>query len=87
MSEHMVTMTRSELSELVVDAVKEAMSAIEVRGEEWMTPDEVARLTGYCRTYISQLVRYKGLPAHVLGRKQRFRRSDVMQWMESRRSG
>ena len=48
---------------------------------EWITPEQLAAELGYERHTIPVLVRRRGLPCHRVGRKMRFRRSDVDAWI------
>ena len=52
--------------------------------DEWLTPKQVAALTGYTRRYVVELSRRGGLPRHGTARKPMYRRSEVESWIEKR---
>ena len=79
-----VVLSQEQLRELLSEAAElGARRVLEGRenGSEWMDRDGVARMTGYKPTYVSELVRRRGLPCHHVGRKLRFRREEVEAWM------
>lgn len=79
-----VMLTVSQLCAIVERAATEAVGrAIAPRGE-WMTREEVAEMLGYEASYVSELVRRRGLPAHQpggRGTRQSFKRSEVERWL------
>lgn len=77
----LIVVDANELSAIVQEAVEKAVSE-RPRIAEWLGPEDVAGMTGYQKSYISELVRHRGLPCHRAGRKMRFRRSEVREWME-----
>lgn len=89
MTDRAIVVTADELQALVRQAVREELSRQPANTQtvEWIGPDEVARMTGYARRYVAELVRKHGLPAEKVGRKLRFRRSDVEKWMRERDHG
>lgn len=81
-----VVVGADELKSMIREAVRSALDAASERSDEWLGPDEVASLLGYKRSYVSELVRRRGLPAHRIGNRHlRFRRSEVLEWMEANR--
>lgn len=51
--------------------------------ERWVTVDEVATHLGVTRDSVYRWMAKKDLPAHQVGRRWRFRLSEVDQWVES----
>lgn len=71
----------------VAEGVRNALAERQVTTtEEWMTPEQVAQLLGYRRSYVPELVRRQGLPCIKYGRMQRFERSAVLAWAQERGS-
>jgi len=80
----LVTLTVSQLRALIAIEVCAAMErAVAPRGD-WMTKEEVAEMVGYEPSYISELVRRRGLPAHQRGgrgSRHMFKRAEVEDWI------
>lgn len=51
--------------------------------ERWVTVDDVATHLGVTRDSIYRWMTRKGLPAHQVGRRWRFRLSEVDEWVQS----
>lgn len=71
-----------KIDEIVRKVVREELSLSTPSAGEWMGRDDVAQFLGYKSAYISELVRRRGLPCHRIGRKMRFRRSEVEDWQQ-----
>lgn len=79
-----VTLTVSQFRAIVARAATEAVERAIVPRAEWMTRQEVAEMLGYEESYVSELVRRRGLPAHQpggRGTRQSFKRSEVERWL------
>lgn len=85
-----------ELARVVVVDLAELVAVVReaVRSELTATPEhapyldaaQLAELLGVARSTIPQLVKREGLPVIRLGRAYRFRRSEVVTWLEARAS-
>ena len=84
--EPLVMMTRTQLSELVTDAVISALAEFEsgkAPPVELVSGVEMARLIGISRTSMHRL-RVDGCPAIAVGDTHRFRPRDVLTWLQVR---
>lgn len=82
----LIDLTEEDLRRIVrEEAASIARGAADSPGE-WMTPEAAAELIGVKRSYISELTRRHGLPVHKHGRVMRFKRAQVLEWMERRGS-
>ena len=50
--------------------------------EPFIDGAELAEWLGTSQRHLRRLVEQHGLPVHRLGRKQRFRRSEVLRWLD-----
>ena len=55
--------------------------------EPFIDGTELAEWLGTSPRHLRRLVEQHGLPVHRLGRKQRFRRSEVLRWLDAGRRG
>ncbi len=69
-----------QLRELIRHEVRAAIAESLTNRSQWMSREEVAEMLGYKVTYICELVTRRGLPCHRIGRKMRFKRSEVLEW-------
>ena len=77
----LVVVPFGDLESMIKQAVRTALDDT-VNPSEWMGRDEVAEMLGYKPSYVSELVRRRGLPCHrVSGRVMRFRREEVEAWL------
>ena len=79
----LAVLTHEQLRHMLVEAAEEGARRViqELDSSEWMNKDAVADMLGYKDSYISELVRRRGLPCHRVGRKMRFRREEVEEWL------
>jgi len=77
----LVTLTRGELRDMLTEAVRAALDA---KADDWIGPDEVAAMLGVARSTVPSLVARDGLPAARVARGYRFRRKEVVAWLEER---
>lgn len=54
-----------------------------MENERWVTVDDVAAHLGVTRDSVYRWMAKKRLPAHQVGRRWRFRLSEVDEWVES----
>lgn len=78
-----------ELRVLVREEVAAALAASVGKPElnDWLTAEQVTSLVGYKRSYLPELVRRHGLPAHQpngRGGRLVFRRDEVEAWVAQR---
>jgi excisionase family DNA binding protein len=78
--QQIVVMSPSELRDLIREVVRSEIVGKHDADGEWLTKEQVAELLGYRPRYIGELVRRRGLPCHPIGRKLRFKRSEVRAW-------
>lgn len=55
--------------------------------EPFIDGAELAQWLGTSERHLRRLIEQHGLPVHRLGRKQRFRRSEVLDWLTASRRG
>lgn len=87
LAQTIIVMSPAELAKIVRAVVREELGAANSNESEWLDRDGVATLTGYAPSYISELVRRRGLPCVRIGRKMRFRRAEVERWAKERGNG
>lgn len=58
-----------------------------MENERWVTVDDVAAHLGVTRDSVYRWMSSKGLPAHQLGRRWRFRLTEVDEWVRSGKAG
>jgi excisionase family DNA binding protein len=81
----LVTMTRAELRSVIAEAIAEALATKSTHGE-WLDSKSAAKLIGCAPRSVQKFARRSGLPSHRIGEKLlRYRRSEVLAWMEGRR--
>ena len=78
-----IMVTPDELEQLVRKAVREAMGA-PANDAEFIETADVAKLLGVSTKSVSKYVRSEGLPAVKAGAHYRFKRADVVAWLERR---
>lgn len=82
--------TVDELRAIVREEIAAARATNVAKHEpnDWFTASEVAALVGYRRSYVAELVRRHGLPAHQpngRGGRLMFRRDEVETWVAQRK--
>jgi excisionase family DNA binding protein len=82
----LVVIDRDELVAIVREAVREELTQAPMVESQYLDADRLATLLGVARSSIPQLVKREGLPTIRLGRLYRFRRSEVIAWLEERAS-
>jgi excisionase family DNA binding protein len=80
MSALAVTLTVDELEQLVERAVTRAVG--QRPDSDVLTRDEVAQLLQIHPRVVVTYVRTRGMPGKQVGRSWRFRRSEVLAWLE-----
>jgi excisionase family DNA binding protein len=79
-----IVTTPAELRLLIKDAVREELAkAAPTQQSDVMTREQVADMLQVHIAVVSRYVKKKGLPAVKIGRDWRFRRGDVLAWMEA----
>lgn len=84
MSNAMVLLTPDELRALVRDAVRQEIGAHDQVAAipDVLTREQVADLLQIHKNVVSRYIRDKGLPTHRIGGEYRFRRNEVLAWLE-----
>lgn len=68
------------------DTPEQANSASDIpTNDRFLTTQELMKFLNLSRTKIWELVKNQGLPAFKIGADYRYRLSEVLDWMESRR--
>ncbi len=70
--------------EALVEHVVDRLLAERAATPEYVDAEQTAALLGVSRRSLPQLVRRDGLPVHRVGRLYRFRRDEVVAWLERR---
>ena len=79
----LVVTTKSDLREIIRDALADALSDQEPSASELMSAEEVGKRIGvHARTVRNWVL--DGCPHVRAGRKLRFREPDVLRWLEER---
>lgn len=78
----LIVTTPEDLERIVEAAVRRALEA--VPSSEWMSASECADMLGVARSSLPKMVTREKLPGVRLGRGFRFRRADVVAWLEAR---
>jgi hypothetical protein len=82
-----VTLSIEQLESLVATQVRRVLSeqrdAAPAASDEWLDADQAARVVG-CHP---KTLRIHGAPVHRIGRLQRYRRAELDDWIERRRTG
>lgn len=80
-----VTLTVEELGEVVATRVRHELSLVKLAAaKEVLDLTETAELLGRHPKVVASLVREKGLPAHYISeREPRFKRSEVLAWLDT----
>ena len=73
----------SEVEALVTRVLERALAA-RAETPDYLDAEQAAALLGVSRRSLPQLVRRDGLPVHRVGRLYRFRRDEVIGWLEHR---
>lgn len=68
----------------LVERVVARLLAARAETPEYLDAERAAALLGVSRRSLPQLVRRDGLPVHRVGRLYRFRRDEVIAWLERR---
>lgn len=75
-----------QLAELVDRAVDRAVAKMPRNDlHEVMTRDQAAEFLQCHPAVLTRYVRREGLPSHKLGREWRFKRSELIRWLEGRK--
>lgn len=82
----LVLVDRGELAAIVREAVRAELAAAPAAASEYLDATTLAEMLGVARSTVPQLVKREGLPAVRLGRAYRFRRAEVVAWLEARAS-
>jgi excisionase family DNA binding protein len=78
-------MDATELRAMIGEAVREALTTRDAEeSAEWLDAQGAAEVLGVHRRTVAKLAHREGLPAHRIGKLYRFRRTDVMRWLEER---
>jgi excisionase family DNA binding protein len=79
----LIVTTKSDLREIIRDALADALSDQEPSASELMSAEEVGKRIGvHARTVRNWVL--DGCPHVRAGRKLRFREPDVLRWLEER---
>jgi excisionase family DNA binding protein len=82
-SRDLIVTTKSDLREIIRDALADALSDQEPSASELMSAEEVGKRIGvHARTVRNWVL--DGCPHVRAGRKLRFREPDVLRWLEER---
>jgi excisionase family DNA binding protein len=81
-----VVVTVDELREVVRDEVRRALAErpsqpVDALVSDWIGDDEAARMLGMAKSYLRKV---RDLPVHKVGRKRRYRRSEVDAFISKR---
>lgn len=87
-----IVTTPEQLRELVRDAVREALSVSREHDRdrepgEWLDTEAAAALLRVHPRTVAKCVTREGLPARKIGRMYRFKRAEVLLWLEQRATG
>ena len=82
MEENDVRQEIAELKDLILNLSK-SLSRQKEKEEEYIDVDEVCQLTGWKRNTVYQYHRNKHLPSYKFGGVLRFKRSEILKWMEN----
>jgi excisionase family DNA binding protein len=77
-------MTAEEARELIRGIIREELHHSETIEHEFLTAEGVAELLDVHPKTVAKLVTREQLPARRIGRSYRFRRSEVLAWLEQR---
>lgn len=80
-----VVVDAEQLTAIVREAVRAELAAAPA-ASEYLDAAALAGLLGIARSTVPQLVKREGLPTVRLGRAYRFRRAEVIAWLEARAS-
>lgn len=80
------TLTVDDLEALVSRKVREVVGELETRlANEIMTRAQVAELLQVHPVVVGRYVKKKGLPARKIGSEWRFKRSEVLRWLDKQK--
>lgn len=79
-----VVVKQTELVELIHDAVQTALDHDQNADAGFLGTSEVADMIGISKRSVAHYVRRYGLPARKIGRFWRFRREEVLAWLDAR---
>lgn len=82
----LIVIDRDELVAIIREAVRQELTGTPAIESKYLDAEELAKLLGVARSSIPQLVKREGLPTIRLGRLYRFRRNEVIEWLEARAS-
>ena len=77
-------LTTDEVRELVRSVLREELANHQNPATDVLTAERVAEMLEVHVKTVAKLVVRDGLPAHRLGREYRFRRAEVLAWLEER---
>lgn len=80
------TLTVDDLEALVGRKVREAVGELETRlANEIMTRAQVAELLQVHPAVVGRYVKWRKLPARKIGSEWRFKRSEVLRWLDQQK--
>ena len=79
-----IVVSPAELARIVREAVREELHGRPVEPGEWLDSNGAAKLLQVHRRTVGKLVKNEALPVHRLGKLFRFRRAELVTWLERR---
>src|SRR5262245_34883871 len=81
---NVLLMTADEARDLIRGVLREELHQSETIDQEFLTAEGVAELLDVHPKTVAKLVTREQLPARRIGRSYRFRRTEVLAWLEQR---
>lgn len=78
-----VLLSREDLDALIDRAIEKGR---ELATDVWLRPEEVAEFLGVTRETVIDYTRREGLPCRYAGKTAVFKRTEVVQWLEERKT-